>query len=92
MTLKDLVMIAASINLHYLCKILRGEELRQFDTSCDQVGIKNITYLKHIILGLGRYVSPVNVLSKQNRAMRHGTSKPCELKEICYADLLIDIN
>ena len=48
--------------------------------------------LKSIILGLGKYFLPVNVLPKQKHAMLHGMSKPRGLKVGCYAACLVEIN
>ena len=92
MTLEDLRTITANAKIKYLCTLLCGETLHQFDTLCDQVGSTTTTHLNRIILGLGTYFFLVNALSRQKRAMRRGTRKPYELKVRCYAALMIDIN
>ena len=48
--------------------------------------------VEYIIKRLGLYISPVNLLSKQNRTMRIIMSKPCGLKVRRYADRFIDSN
>ena len=53
MILNDLVMLAASAKLQYICKLLLGEDLCQFDTLGDQVGSTNTKHLNCIILSLG---------------------------------------
>ena len=90
---KALGTITANVELKYLCMLLRGKALYQFDTQCAQVGSTTISYLNRFILGLGMYFFfPVNNLSKQECAMRQGVSKPRELKVRRYAAHLIDIN
>ena len=51
-----------------------------------------MTHLNQVFVGLGTYFYPVNALSKQKRAMRHGMSRPRELKVRRYTDRLIYIN
>ena len=63
--IEDSGTLAANADIQYLCEILRGEVLCQFDTLCAQVGITTISHLNPVILGLGTYFPPVNVLSKQ---------------------------
>ena len=48
--------------------------------------------LNHIILGLGTFFSPVNILSKQNHVMCRGMGKSRRLKVRCYTAHLIDLN
>ena len=43
-------------------------------------------------MGLGKYLFPVNVLSKQKRTICRGMRKPHKLKMRLYAAFLIDIN
>ena len=57
-------------NIKHLCKLVRGEALRQFDTLSAEVGSTTPENLTPIILGLGTYFLPVNVLSRKKRAMR----------------------
>ena len=90
--IEALEILADSAKLQYIYTILRGEALHQFDTFCAQAGSTNKTYLNRIIPGLGMHIFPVNELSKQKSAMKHGTRNPCELKAISYAVYLIDLN
>ena len=48
--------------------------------------------MEAIILGLGEYFFPFNLLSKQNRAERRRIRKPRVLKVRFYAACLIDFN
>ena len=54
--------------------------LHQLDTLSDEVVSTISEHFKTIILVLGTYFFPVNELSKQNRTMRRGMSKPHNLK------------
>ena len=56
-------------NINYICTLLRGEVLCQLATLFIEVGSTTTTHLNHIILGLGTYFFPINVLSKQKRVM-----------------------
>ena len=55
------------------------------------MGSNNTTHLNQIILDLGKYSSPITVLPKQKRAMRHGMRNPHELKVKCYAACMIEL-
>ena len=55
MKIEDSGTLSDISKLHYLCKILCDEALRQFDTLCAQVGSTTTTNLKRIIVGLGAY-------------------------------------
>ena len=92
MTLEASGMILTDAKIKYLHTMVRGEELRQFDTLSAEVGSTTLENLTSISLGLGTHFLPVNALSRQNCAMRRGTRKTCGLKVRCYADHLIDIN
>ena len=83
MTIDASGILAGNTNLHYLRALLFGQELRQFDTLCDQVGNTTMEHLNQLILDLGMYFSPVNQFSKQKHAMRHGISNQRELKVRC---------
>ena len=48
-------ILAANAKLQYLCTILSGESLRQFDTFCAQFGSTTMAYLNQAVLGLGMY-------------------------------------
>ena len=73
-------MLAANVNIQYILNILYREVLLQFYTSFVQVESTTMAHLNQFILGLGMYFPPVNALSKQKSAMRHGMSKTRELK------------
>ena len=92
MTLEASGTLAADVKIQYLCTLVRGEALRQLDTLSVEVRSTNSENLKYIILGLGTYLFPVNVLSKQKRTMRHGMRKPRGLKLRCYVYCMIDID
>ena len=92
MTLKASVTLKSVANTQYLCTLVRGEELRQFDMLYAEVGSSTPEKLTSIILGLGTYFFAVNALSKQKRTMRRGTKKPRGLKVRFYAAHLIDLN
>ena len=59
---------------------------------CADVEGTNPLTVENIILGLGLYFYPVNLLSKQKRVMRHGMRNTQILKVPQYADRLIDLN
>ena len=80
MTIDDLGMLTASAKIHYLCTLLCGEELRQFDTFCDQLGSTNTAHVSRIVLGVGTHSFPVDTLSKQKCVMHRGMRKPRKLK------------
>ena len=56
----------------YLCTLVRGEALHQFDLLSDYVEGTEILHVYYIIRGLAQYFTPVNFLSKYTRAMRRG--------------------
>ena len=68
--------LAASENLEtvakiqYLCTLVHGKALRQFDSLSADVEVANTLNVETIILGLALYFSTVNLLSKKKRAMR----------------------
>ena len=68
------------------------EALRQLNTLCKRVGSMNNKHLNRIILVSGTHFFPVNVLSKQKRAMRRRMRKLRELKVGRYAACLVDLN
>ena len=65
MMLEASVTLVTNAKLQYIRTILNGEELRQFDTFCDQLGITNTAHVRPIVLGVGTYSLPFNALSKQ---------------------------
>ena len=60
----------SSGKIQYLCTMVRGEALHQFDTLPDEVGSTTLEISKNIIVGLGTKLTPVNALSKKKRVMR----------------------
>ena len=78
--------------IKYLCTLVHGEALCQFDLfSADVEGAKPLT-VETIILGLALFLFPVNFLLKQNCAMHHRMSNPHSLQVRLYAALLVGIN
>ena len=57
-------MLEDTEKMQYLCTMVCGEELNQFDTLSNEVGSTTLENLKNIILGLGTYFFLVNALSK----------------------------
>ena len=55
MTLEASGTLASSAKIQYICRVLCGEALHQFDTLCAQVESTNTTHLNRMILGLGAY-------------------------------------
>ena len=72
--------------------LVHGKALRQFESLSDDMESMEILTEEYIIKGLALYFSPVNLLSKQKRAMRRGMEKPRYLKVRRYAAQLIDLN
>ena len=69
-TLAAAGMLEAGAKYQYLCTIVCGEALRQFDSlSADVEGTETLN-VDYIIRGLAQYFPPVNSLSKQKREMR----------------------
>ena len=91
-SLKALGILIVVRNIKYLCKLVRGEELHQLDTLFSEVGITTSEHLRYNLLVLGTYFPPVNVLSKQRRAMCRGTRNPLGLKVRKYTAHMIKIN
>ena len=52
-TLKASVTLVVSVNIQYLCTLVRGEVLRQFEMLSSKGGSITPENLKSIILGLG---------------------------------------
>ena len=55
MTLKASVMLTSGVKIQYLCTLVCGEALHQFDTFYYEVGSDTPENLTSIILGLGAY-------------------------------------
>ena len=56
--------LLAGANIQYLCTIVCGEALLQFDTLSAEVGSTTSENLKSVLFGLGAYFFPVNLISK----------------------------
>ena len=80
------------VKLQYLFTLVRGELLHQFDSLYDDVEGTNPLTVENLIFELAEYFLPVNLLSKQKRAMRRGMRTPMRLKARSYVDFLIDVN
>ena len=65
MTLEVTGTLVASTKIQCLCTLVRVKELRQLDMFSYKVGVTTFKNLKSIILGLGAYFFPVNVLYKK---------------------------
>ena len=71
MTLAESATLKAGSKYQYLCTLVRGEALRQFDSfSVDVEGMETLN-VDYSIRGLAQYSPPVNYLSKKKRTMRH---------------------
>ena len=92
MTYEAAGILTAGANIKYLCILVFGKELHQLDMLSDEVWITNSEHLKSNILGLGAYLFPVNVLSKQNHAMRCGMRNPRSLKLKGYTTRMVGLN
>ena len=62
MTLKASGSISAGTNIQYLRTLILGEDLRKSKNICGNIGNSTTTHLKQIILGLGKYFVPINVM------------------------------
>ena len=72
--------LKSGAKIQYLCTLVPGEALRQFDTFFAEIGSANPENLTSIILGLYMYFFPVNALSKKNCAVRRVIRKSRGLK------------
>ena len=88
-TLAALGMMATDAKVQYICTLVRGEALLQFDLLSTDVEGKEPLTVEYIIKGLVVYSPPVNFPSKQKHAMRCGMRKPHGLKlRLCVARLI----
>ena len=60
MTLEVSVTLKVVVNIQYLCTLVHGEALHQFDMLSDEVGSYIPEHLTSIILGLGTYFFLLN--------------------------------
>ena len=63
-TVEASVMLVANAKLQYINMLLCVEALSQFNTLWYQVGSTTIAYLNQVILGLGTYFFPMNLLKR----------------------------
>ena len=84
--------IIANEDLPYLCTLLCGESICQFDNLCAWFGSMTMAHFNQVILSLGSYFPPLNALSKKNHKMHHIMSNQHKIKVTCYAASMIDIN
>ena len=85
-------MLADNVKLQYICMLLCGEALRQFDAFCSQVGSTDISHLNLVIFGLGMHYFPVHFFSQKRRVIRRGMRNPNGLKVRCFTARLIGLN
>ena len=83
---------SASVKIQFLCTMLYGEPLREFDVIANQVGSTINAHLKQIKEGLLGYLFPLNMINKQKRATRRATSKPRDLQFKRFAARLAKLN
>ena len=92
MTIRATGTLEIDVMIQYLCKIVHGEELRQFDLLSADVANKGSLNLGYYIQGLALHFPTVNSISKQKRVMRRGIKIQCSLKVRRYTARLIDLN
>ena len=92
MTLTASGMMEMGAKVQYLCTLVDGESLLQFDSLSYGVECTEPLTVEYIIKGLVLYFFPVNFLSKQKCAMCHGMSKQCIIKVRRYINRFIDLN
>ena len=72
MTLATTETLEAEVKVHYLCTLIHGEALRQFDLMSADVENTDISLtVDDLLKGLAWYFFPVYSLSKQKSAIRH---------------------
>ena len=75
MTLAATGMLEMDSKIQYLCTLVHGEALRQFELLSADIKNTETLNLDCYIKGLALYFTPVNFLSKKKCAMRHGMKK-----------------
>ena len=81
------------MKVKYLFTLVRGEALRQFDLLYAEMENKDISSnVDYLLKGLAWYFFSVDLLSKQNRAMRRCMIKPHRFKVKRYAARLSYLN
>ena len=85
--------IKTESKVQYICMLVRGEALHQFDLLYVDVENKNSSLdVDYLLNGLAWYFLPVNSLSKKKRAMHCCMKRLCSLNVKLYAARLIDLN
>ena len=82
---------SAGAKIQYLCTLICGEVLLQLDTLFSDVVSTTSEHLRSIILVLGTYLFPVNVLPIQKHAMRRRMRKTSGIKVRRYASHIIEL-
>ena len=78
--------------INHLHTMLRGGKLQEFDELASNNNGTTNTHLKQIQEDLLGYFFPINALSKQNRAIHRGMSKPRALPMKIFAARLTELN
>ena len=89
MTLVASGTLEAGAKFQYLCTLVCGEALLQFDLLSDCVEGTEILDVYYIIRFLAQYFLPVNFLSKQKHAMRCRMKRLRSITIRRYAECLI---
>ena len=80
------------MKVQYLCTLVCGEVIHQYDLLSTDVDSTQHLTVEAIILGLGAYFSPVNLLLNKKRSVCRGMRNPHGLKVNSYTTHLIDLN
>ena len=91
MTLAVSGTLEVGAKIQYLCTLVRGEALHQFDSLSADVESMQTLNVVEIIKGLAHYFPPVNLLLKKS-TMRRGMKNPRALTVRRYAARLLGIN
>ena len=93
MTLVDTGTQEIDAKFHYICTLVHGEELRQFDLFFAHTENTDTSLtVDYLLKGLALYFLPVIFLLKKKRTMRRCIKKTLSLKVGHYAARLIDLN
>ena len=91
-TLAELWTLEKGAKVQYLRTLVGGEVLCQFDSLSSDLEITYPLMVEYVIKGLSLYFSPVNLLSKQKRAMSRRMRKPHGTKVGWFTASFIDLN
>ena len=93
MNLAAMGALETKVKVQYLCMLVRGEALYQFDLlSADMKNTETPLDVDHLVKVLVWHFYPVNSLSKKKRVMRRCMKNPHRLKVRRYAAGLIYLN